>query len=331
MKNFIPASGIERLPISAVVATRDRPEALRRTLISLAAQEVAPSKLIVIDASMDDESRVIVAAFVPVFGSSGCQVHWKRAVTVGAAAQRNQGVALAMQPFVWFFDDDIFLEPFCLSRLWHALEADQGLGGVSAMMSNKSYQTPGFISRSMFRIMAGKSLPSYAGKVLGPAVNLLPEDGPDLPAIVPVEWLSTVCALYRRAALPSPPFLSQFQGYSLMEDVCLSVTVARRWRLANVREARIFHDSQGGAHKEDHADRERMQLVNRHYVMTSVLGRNELGDYLKLALWQAFSLAASAVRGSAAFGAALRGTTRGILQIARGSTTPPDSEQKDIS
>jgi glycosyltransferase involved in cell wall biosynthesis len=314
-------TGVEPLPIAAVVPTRDRPQALRRTLESLSAQEVTLSELIFVDASADHVSRDVVEAFAPLFGSRGCRTRWEAAATAGAAAQRNQGVAVATQPFVLFFDDDIFLDSFCLSRLWEALSADPGLGGVNAMIKNQRYQTPGRVSRLMFRIMAGKPLPSYAGKVLGPAVNLLPEDRDDLPSVAPTEWLNTTCTLYRRDALPSPPFSSHFEGYSLMEDVCLSVIVARRWCLANVRDARIFHDSQRGAHKADASETERMRLVNRHYVMTSVLGRKAFGDYLKLALWQAFGLVGSAVYGLGAFRAALRGTSRGICDIVQSRAT----------
>ena len=278
---------------------------------------MSPSELIFVDASIDDRSRLIVEAFAPVFDPRGCQIKWHRAVTAGAAAQRNQCLAQATQPFIWFFDDDILLEAFCLRRLWQALEADSGLGGVNAMITNQRYQTPGRISRTMFRIMAGKSLPSYAGRVLGPAINLLPEDKADLPAIVPVEWLNTTCTLYRRAALPSPPFSSRFEGYSLMEDVCLSLTVARQWRLANVREARIFHDSQGGSHKSDHGELYRMTLVNRHYVMTSIMGRGTFGDYVKLGLWQSLELVGSAARRRVSLKDMLRGTCRGICEIRR--------------
>lgn len=305
------------LPISAVVATRDRPEPLRRCLESLLKQEVTASELIFIDSSCDDSTRLVIDAFAPLFHERGCRIYWEGAATVGAAAQRNQGVAVASRPIIWFFDDDIVMEPSCLQRLWEALAADSGLGGISAMMTNKRYETPGRISRTMFRLMAGKSLPSYAGRVIGPAVNLLPEDRADLPKVVPVEWLSTCCALYRREALPSPPFSSQFTGYSLMEDVCLSVTVARKWRLANVREARVFHDSQTGAHKADLAEIWRMSLVNRHYVMASVLGRKGASDYLKLALWQVFGCLSCVPHGRATMTAALRGTLFGIRDIAR--------------
>ena len=82
---------------------------------------------------------------------------------------------------IGFFDDDILFEPDCIARLWRALQSDAGLGGVNAMITNQRYQSPGRVSRMMFRWMAGRREASYAGRVLGPAVNLLPEDRDDLP------------------------------------------------------------------------------------------------------------------------------------------------------
>ncbi|HZZ17389.1 MAG TPA: hypothetical protein VFE08_15690, partial [Candidatus Sulfotelmatobacter sp.] len=145
----------------------------------------------------------------------------------------------------------------------------------------------------VFRLMAGHAERSYAGRVLGPAVNLLPEDRDDLPAVVPVEWLNTGCTLYRRIALPDPPFPDHFKGYSLMEDLTLSLIVGKQWKLANARTARIYHDSQPGSYKSDPQLISEMQLVNRHYVMTKVLGRNRMSDYLKLLLFELFSLAST--------------------------------------
>jgi hypothetical protein len=153
--------------------------------------------------------------------------------------------------------------------------------------------------------------------VLGPAVNLLPEDRDDLPEVVPVEWLNTTCTLYRREALPDPPFPPQFHGYSLMEDLALSLTVGKRWPLANARTARIFHDSQPGTHKSDPAVLAEMQLVNRHYVMTKILGRNRVADYLKLILFELFSIASSlqSRSGRATVGLALRGRVGALRRM----------------
>jgi len=244
-------------------------------------------------------------------------VLWQAAEIRGAAAQRNQGVRVSSQPIVGFMDDDVLFEPSCFSRLWNTLESDSRLGGVNAMITNQSYQKPGRISGFVFRLMAGRSECSYAGRVLGPAVNLLPEDRDDLPEVVPVEWLNTTCTLYRREALPDPPFLDQFTGYSLMEDLTLSLTVGKRWRLANARTARIYHDSQPGIHKSDPALLAKMQLINRHFVMTKILGRDRFPDYLKLALFDLFCLVSSlqSHSGRSTLAPALRGRVGALRRM----------------
>jgi hypothetical protein len=152
---------------------------------------------------------------------------------------------------------------------------------------------------------------------LGPAVNLLPQDREDLPEAVPVDWLNTTCALYRREALPDQPFPDHFKGYSMMEDLTLSLTVGRCWKLANARTARIYHDSQPGEHKSDPGLVAQMELLNRHYVMTKVLGRSRFSDYLKLGLFELFSLVSilKAPAGRMVFGPTLRGKGRACWLI----------------
>jgi hypothetical protein len=97
-----------------------------------------------------------------------------------------------------------------------------------------------------------------------------------------------------------------------MEDVTLSLMVGRRWKLANARTARIYHDSQPGSHKVDPKVIAEMQLVNRHYVMTKVLGRSRFTDYLKLLLFELFSLVSTlqVPAGRMAFVPTLRGKAR---------------------
>lgn len=281
----------EALSASAVIPTRLRAAVLAKTLDSLLLQDRLPAELIVVDASPDDATRQVVETFAGKLAGQ-VAVRWLKADVSGAAAQRNQGVAAATQPVIWFFDDDILFEPHCVARLWSALNSASDIGGANAMITNQRYQKPGRVSRCMFRLMAGESCGTYAGRVLGPAVNLLPEDRDDLPEWVPVEWLNTTCTMYRREALPQPPFPAHFTGYSLMEDVTLSVTVGRRWRLMNARTARIFHDSQPGSHKADPAALAEMELVNRHYVMTRVLARRGWTDHLRLVMWELFQMIA---------------------------------------
>jgi len=305
----------ELLPVAMVIPTRDRAAVLRRTLESLALQSAQPAELAIVDASRDRSTRSLcLEGSIPSLRSA---VSWSCAELVGAASQRNQGVRLSSQPVIGFMDDDILFERDCFGRLWEALLSDDRVGGVNAMITNQCYQSPGLISRIVFRLIDNRSESSYAGSVLGPAVNLLPEDRDDLPEVVPVEWLNTGCTLYRREALPHPPFPDHFKGYSLMEDLALSLTVGKCWKLANARTARIYHDSQPGTHKYNPEFVAQMQLVNRHYVMTKVLGRNQFSDYLKLFLFELFSLLSmvQTPTGRMVFGPTLRGKARACKLI----------------
>ena len=298
-----------------MVATRNRADALKKALESLAEQSVHPKEIIVIDSSGNDETRKLCEP-----GIAGVDSHlkWIEALQIGAAVQRNQGVTTASQPFIWFFDDDILFDPDCVARLWKAISSDPQIGGVSAMIKNQNYGAPGAASRFMFRLMNGSRESTYAGRVIGPAVNLLPEDREDLPEVVPVEWLNTTCTIYRREALPDPPFPAQFTGYSLMEDVALSLEVGKTWKLANARTARIFHDSQPADYKSDDRSRSRMEVMNRWFVMTHILNRLRFADWLKFLAWQMFavvSVAAGAKTRPKTF-AMLRGQLDGYRQIA---------------
>jgi glycosyltransferase involved in cell wall biosynthesis len=298
---------VELLPIAVVIPTRNRVLALRRALESLADQSAHPAELIVIDGSDDASTRAL--CMDQSIARLASKVLWQLAEVRGVADQRNQGVGACSQPVIGFMDDDILFQPHCFARLWSALQSDPRLGGVNAMITNQQYLAPGLVSRFIFRVMAGRAESSYAGRVLGPAVNLLPEDRDELPEVVPVEWLNTTCTLYRREALPDPPFPAHFRGYSLMEDVALSLTVGKRWKLANARTARIYHDSQPGTHKSDPRVLAEMHLVNRYYVMTKILRRNRFSDYLKLVLFELFSVASSlrSPSGRASIVSSLRG------------------------
>ena len=298
--------------------TLHRPQVLARALASLFAQDVLPAELIVVDASDDIETQTKVEAFA-VQGTGLCSIRWVPADIRGAAAQRNQGVAAATQPFLWFFDDDIVFEPDCVVRLWRAIDSDSSLGGVSATIINQRYQPPGRVSRMLFSFLDSQHQHSFAGRVVGPAVNLLPEDRDDLPEVVPIEWLNTTCTMYRREALPSPPFDSVFTGYSLMEDLTLSLRVGRTWKLANARTARVLHDSQPGAYKADIAAMAAMELINRHYVMTEIMGRKRVMDFARLFAWEAFQLVACAAQAESrpTFPAMLRGKRQGLRELVR--------------
>ena len=210
---------IPLIPVSAVIATKDRLQSLCRTLDSLLDQGLLPAELIIVDSSATDYREQVTQRW-----ESRCQyypvIRWQKASQAGAAAQRNEGVALATCPFIWFFDDDVTFDPGCLEKIWQVLSADSGLGGVNAMIKNQQYSPPGRVTRWVLKLVG--ATPPFPGRIHGPGINLLPEDSSGLPEVVPVDWLNAGCVIYRKEALPTPPFPPQFQGYSMMEDVTLS-------------------------------------------------------------------------------------------------------------
>ena len=276
------------IPVSAIIPTKDRLVVLIRTINNILDQSYCPSELIIIDASDEDHGDEIWK--VDLEKKKGVKFIYVKAVEIGAAKQRMQGMLMASHSVIWFLDDDLLLEQECTKRLWEAFSYKDNVGGVNAMIRNQRYTNPGWVTHYMYQLMLGKKLKTYAGKVIGPAWNLLPEDEPDLPDYVFCEWLNTTCTMYKRDALPNPVFPTFFTGYSLMEDVALSLMVAKKYTLLNARTARIFHDSQPGAHKDRLISLSQMELVNRHYVMTEILCQTSFKSYLKLFIFELFGL-----------------------------------------
>ena len=277
----------QQIPVTAVVPTAGRSQVLKSTLQSMAAQNYQPEVIIIIDASEDNLTEQVCKL---KFEGLTAVIHYRRANEKGAAVQRNQAFTEIDKPVIFFFDDDIVFEERCVERLWNCLQSDDSIGGVNAMITNQQYHTPGKLTRFMYRLMSGENRATYAGKCIGPAWNLLPEDRGDLPETNEVEWVNTTCTLYRNTALPSPPFPVQFKDYSLLEDLCLSLTVGKKWKLFNARNAKIFHNSQSGTHKNNVRNLARMELVNRHYLMVNVLKKSALSDYCKLFLFELFGM-----------------------------------------
>jgi glycosyltransferase involved in cell wall biosynthesis len=290
--------------------------ALRATIESLSRQSKQPAEIIIIDASDGVETQELCKSKIQGLHSA---IKYLKAVTIGAASQRNEGIAVAHFDYIFFMDDDLLFEPYCLERLFTAIQSDPNLGGVNAMITNQKYHPPGRVSQLLFRYLNGKRLESYAGKCLGPVMNLLPEDREDLPEVVAVEWLNTGCTIYKRESLPNPPFPNFFTGYSMFEDVTISMTVGRSWKLANARTAKVYHDSQPGEYKKSLLTLSKMELVNRYYVTTRILNRKGIKNMLKLVATEIYKVSAylQSFQGIGKLPLVIAGKLAGIVEIIK--------------
>lgn len=93
--------------ISAVIATRNRPDSLRRMVASLRRQSYTPIQVIVVDDGSDPA--------LPALGDGVALL--RNDHNLGACRARNQGIGAADGDFIGFFDDDAELvDADCFSR-----------------------------------------------------------------------------------------------------------------------------------------------------------------------------------------------------------------------
>jgi len=322
--NFSPPRIV---PVSAILPTRNRTPILARFLESLAAQDTLPQEIVICDASDDASTQDLVRECIPQWHQRfGSGVRWQYlpATRIGLAPQRNQAVAAATQPLVWFLDDDILLEPGCLKHLFVAIDADAAVGGVTATLINEPYHPPGVCTRALMRWFEnGHERETYASACVGPGWTFLHDAAPEGPPLMRAEWLGGGCTLYRKAALPVPAVPAHFEAGAIGEDLAASLTVAQRWKLWHVRAARCIHDSQGGSHKRSLVSLADQGLRNRHYILTRVMGRDAPGDFFDFAVMLTFSLLShlkSPARWPVAF-LVLVGYCRAIWKLATGASS----------
>ncbi len=221
------------MTVCFIVATKDRPDDLRRMLESLAAQTRPPSLVIVVDSSAHPVSRVVDEF------RGRLRVDYIRHRPPSASAQRNAGIAAAPSDIglLGFLDDDAALEPDAMEKMlafWESAPPD--LGGCAFNMANHPAQA--FSALKRWRIVKTLELYGEPGRVM-------PSGWQTMTGFVShdtwVDWIPSGAALWRAEIVRTCRFDEFFDGYSYLEDLDFSYTIRRRWRLAIVADARYHH------------------------------------------------------------------------------------------
>jgi len=275
------------IEVSFIIPTFNRNAILYKTLESISAQEYQPNEILIIDATIPFVAKTDY--LMQQYPNLKSEIIHIPALQKGAAIQRNQGIELAKNNIIGFADDDIILQPECIQNLYNGLTHNKKCGGISATISNQFFQPLGKISKIAYRLMGLNISQSLPGKCLGPLITFLPNGPSQYPDTVEVDWLNTTCTLYRKQALPNPVFDKHFTGYSLMEDLALSLRVGKNWTLLNSPKAVIYHDSQTGDEKNNLLIIFEMDLVNRYYILKFILQKTSAKYMLQLFLQQLFS------------------------------------------
>jgi GT2 family glycosyltransferase len=219
--------------LSLVVATKDRPDDLRKMLSSLQNQTLAPAEIIVVDASSNPVESIL-KEFTTL------SIRYLRHLPPSAAAQRNAGIQ-ACSPnasLIGFADDDILFESNAIEhmlRFWDSASSDTL--GASFNLRNYPQRGPSFLKHSKISEALGlySSVPGSVSQSGWQTVI------PGLAQSQFVDWLPTTAVIFRREAFQLSLFDDFFESYSYLEDLDLSYTISRSGRLAVVAEAGFSH------------------------------------------------------------------------------------------
>jgi len=296
------------LKLTFVVATRDRPDELRRMWRSLCRQTRPPDEVVVVDAGAGPSplEGLDPAAFPATH---------IRAERPSSAGQRNAGLD-AVSPgtdLVGFLDDDAVLEEGAVEemlRFWEG--ADGAVGGAAFNMTN----------HPPLRAARWKSLPfvEHAG-IYGRKPGVVLKSGfqtmiGTVAETTPTAWLPSTASVWRREVLRHHRFDEWFDGYSYLEDLDFSYGVGKSLVLKVVAGARYAHHPQASS-RLDPFRFGRKEVANRLYFVRKNPELSPGLCRLALCLRMLMSLADGILRGKGQELRRARGNLVSLLNCGR--------------
>jgi GT2 family glycosyltransferase len=260
-----------RLTTSVIICTRNRLTDLLTCLASLRAQTAQPTELIIIDSS--DTPLTNHASFTAAFHAAQflhTQLIYDH-TTPGLTYQRNCGIARASGDVLYFFDDDVALEPDYLAQMNSAFAQHPEYGGGMGSITNMDpYKRS--LSRLLHIIFL---LPrDYASGLF--TWSGMPTHAYGTQQFKRVEVLGGCCMAYRSWALAAHRFDEQLTRYGYMEDADIARRISRTHPLFFNPLARLQHHNSPLA-RDAIADNRAMFVQNYSYLFfKNIYPRNRL-------------------------------------------------------
>lgn len=245
--------------LTLIICTYCRPQPVKDLLASVQQQTRLPDETLIVDASPDQLTEQVVAAYQQTDVLPGLQYYLAPPAERGLTRQRNYGIARATGEVVAFLDDDTILEPAYFAEVLACFDRHPEAAGVGGYITNGSgwtrstaaasdrlatYRWEGWEKRDDFRHRLRKLLqldsPLPPGWMPpfghGRSVNY-PPTGNDYK----VEFVMGGASAWRAEVFRRQHFSTYFEGYGLYEDLDFCVRVAREAALFLCTRARLAH------------------------------------------------------------------------------------------
>jgi len=260
-----------------IIATRNRPDDLLRTVESLLAQTVLPSELAIVDSSDETPARAEIEALCD---KEALDLDYHHPAPRGLTVQRNVGIDLTHGDPVFFIDDDVALAPDCHEQILAEYERwGPEVGGIRATPVRPA--NPAAVTRLYRRLFGiGGWWPESSGKV---RAGFYAEGISDSADVREVEYFNGWFMSYRREVFEHERFDEALSGYGYKEDIDFSYRVSRRYRLLQTPKARCDHLKSPSARLNSH-QLQRMNMANQFYLHRKLMPQT---TRYKVALWWA--------------------------------------------
>jgi GT2 family glycosyltransferase len=250
--------------VSVVMCTYRRAGSMRGFLHSLAEQAERPLRLVIVDASPDDETEKLIREWDDAQPLARLLLYFRVTGSLkGLTRQRNFGIRWVDTDLIAFFDDDVVLLSGCLAEMEKVHRRRNGdVVGVGGYTEG-SFQPPDTLwrTRRLLGIVSDLRPGSYQRSGMSvPWSFLPPTDG-----IVDADWLPGCAMMWKTAVLREIGFSESFEGYAQGEDLDFSLRARRRGKLVIAGAARFLHlfDENG---RPNHQKLGYMALYNRYQI-----------------------------------------------------------------
>lgn len=242
---------------SVIICTRNRRQDLLQCLPSLAAQTYRSFELIIVDSSdvpvIEDD---ICMQAIDQFKPNCVYIHSAPGLTL----QRNKGINAAASDIIYFFDDDVVLEPNYLEVMQHVFaqhsEYVGGMGSIINMQPPLSYMWR--LYHQFFLLQRDYSAGTFT-------LSGMPTHAYGNVQFKHIEVLGGCCMAFRKSVLNKHRFDEKLERYAYMEDADISWRVSQEGPLFYNPHARLSHHASPVA-RDAAIDNRAMFIRNYRYL-----------------------------------------------------------------
>ncbi len=247
--------------ISVVIPTMNRSEDLARLAASLIKQTCLPKEVIIVDQSLNQKTKEIVAKLENEFPEFGWRYFYQQEKSLVRA--RNRGLKESSGEIISFLDDDVELDKNYICCVQESFQINKDIGGVAGnVVVPKALKGSKWVLRkALMRLFL---LSNFDARMTASGFGY-PIFEREISRELEVELFPGNSMNYRSDIARKELSDEWFSGYGFREDVDLSYRISRHAKLIMIPGARFIHNA-SGVNRLDVMRLKRMELQNYWYI-----------------------------------------------------------------